>query len=228
MRNVSLVNDQVYHICNRSTENIEIFGVEEDARRFLKNLKNFNTTGESIRDFKRHPCRVSIDRGEPLVEVYAITLMPNHFHILAKQLLDNGITKWLHRTCNSFSHSFNLIRNRKGTLFMGRFKAIPVLENRQLFHLLVYIHSNPLDLAFPKWREGAVGDWSKARDFLNTYKWSSWGLYKNQMEVLDEIKQLVRINSLIEFINKSGGLESGIRDWGLRESDEFKDLFLEN
>ena len=132
-----------------------------------------------------------MDEGKPLVEVYAVTLMPNHFHILAKQLTDKGITKWLHRTCNSFSHAFNLIRSRKGTLFMGRFKAIPVLDNG--------------------------------------YPWSSLGMYSNDgIKVLDEIKQLIKTDFMLEFIKEYGGIEAGMRDWGAREFDEFEELFLEN
>ena len=70
MRNTPLVSGEIYHICNRSTEGIEIFGTADDAKRFLKNLKVFNTTGESARDLKRHPRRVLMDIGEPLVDVY--------------------------------------------------------------------------------------------------------------------------------------------------------------
>lgn len=228
MRKIPLATGEIYHICNRSTEGIEIFKTEEDAKRFLKNLNDFNTTGESIRDLKRHPRRTSVDEGDQLVEVYAIALMPNHFHILAKQLIKNGVTKWLQRACNSFSHSFNLIRKRKGTLFMGRFQAVPVLENRQLFHLLVYIHSNPLDLIFPNWRQGTVKNWPKAKSFLNNYPWSSWGVYNKKSEVLKEIRQLIRADDLLSFINEYGGLEAGMRNWGMRELDEFNDLFLEN
>ena len=228
MRSAPLVTGEIYHICNRSTEGIEIFCAEGDARRFLRNLKDFNTTGESARDLKRHPRRILIDQGEPLVEVYAVTLMPNHFHILAKQVIDGGITKWLHRACNSFSHSFNLIRKRKGTLFMGRFKAISVLENRQLFHLLVYIHSNPLDLIYPAWRQGTIKNWSRAKLFLNDYPWSSWGIYNKSGKTSEEIKQLVNIADLSGFTKEYGGLEVGMRNWGMREMEEYCDLFLEN
>lgn len=64
MRKIPLATGEIYHICNRSTEGIEIFKTEEDAKRFLKNLNDFNTTGESIRDLKRHPRRTSVDEGD--------------------------------------------------------------------------------------------------------------------------------------------------------------------
>ena len=227
MRKTAITTGEIYHICNRSTEGIKIFSSAGDARRFLRNLKAYNTTGEGLRGMNRRPRKVIVEEGDPLVEIYAIVLMPNHFHLLVKQLVEGGITKWMQRSCTSFSHSFNLIRNRKGTLFMGRFQAVPVLEAKQLFHLFVYIHSNPLDLAFPDWRNGKINNWVKAKLFLDSYRWSSFGLYVDGTKTVDEIKQLVSNAAFQKFISEWGGLENGIRDWGLRELEELTFILLE-
>lgn len=225
MRTTSFVTGDIYHICNRSTEGISILRDFNDAKRFLKTLDVFNTTGEGLRGFARHPRKKVIHT--PLVEVYTITLMPNHFHLMVKQLMENGISRWMQRSCSSFSHSFNLVHDRKGSLFMGPFRAISVLEDEQLFHLLVYIHANPLDLIFPQWREGGVRNWQEAKNFLKTYRFSSLGLYHPGFEVAEEIKTLVNPKPFQKFLSEWGGIEKGIRDWSSRDFEDMQALSLE-
>lgn len=225
MRTNPLITGNIYHICNRSTEGIPILESFTDAKRFLKTFNAFNTTGEGLRGFIRHPRRKI--RDVPLVEVYAITLMPNHFHMLAKQLVENGISRWMHRCCNSFAHSFNLTHNRKGTLFMSRFQAVSVLEDEQLFHLFVYIHANPLDLLFPQWREGDIKDWLQAKKFLKNYIFSSLGLYAPDFEVAEGVKALVNAAPFKKFLSEWGGVEKGIRNWSSRTLEDVQGVLLE-
>lgn len=164
---------------------------------------------------------------EPLVEIYAFALMPNHFHICVKSLVDDGISIWLQRACNSYARYYNIKYHRKGILFMGRFQCVPVTEDRQLFHLFVYIHANPLDLVVPQWREGMIDDWQAARLFLRSYRWSSFNLYANSAEVIPEIKQLVSSVFPSEVLASWGGLENGIQNWSQRDYEESKNIFLE-
>lgn len=110
---------------------------------------------------------------------------------------------------------------------MGRFRAIPVLEDEQLFHLFVYIHANPLDLILPQWREGGVKNWSKAKNFLKTYRFSSLGLYNPGYEVAEEIKTLVNPKPFQKFLLEWGGIEKGIKDWSSRDFEDMHESSLE-
>ncbi|MDO8523258.1 MAG: hypothetical protein Q7S12_03195 [bacterium] len=227
MRKDPLITGEIYHICNRSTEGIPIFSEKADAKRFLSALAQSNTTGLSLRGARRMPNKIFGD-GSSLVEIYAITLMPNHFHICVKQLENNGITLWMHRTCNSFAKYFNIINERKGSLFMGRFKAVPITENRQLFHVLVYINANPLDLYAPGWRKGKINNWNAAKSFLNNYSFSSFGLVAGSTVLDENIKKLIFNNDFIKsFTKEYGGIENGVRDWSSRITDEYSNIFLE-
>jgi len=190
MRKNPLITGEIYHVCNRSTEGISIFSEKANTKRFLSVLVQSNTTGLSLRGVRRMPNKI-FDDGSPLVETYAITLMPNHFHICVKQLVNNGITLWMHRACNSFAKYFNIINERKGSLFMGRFKAVPIIENRRIFHVLVYINSNPLDLYAPEWRKGKIKNWNAAKSFLNNYQFSSFGLENDSIVIDENIKKLI-------------------------------------
>ena len=69
--------------------------------------------------------------------------MINHYHLLLKQIKNNGIFNFIRLLNNSYSHYFNTKYKRKGSLFEGRFKAARIENDAQLLHLSRYIHLNP-------------------------------------------------------------------------------------
>lgn len=89
--------------------------------------------------------------------------MPNHFHLLLKQVADNGISEFIGKISNGYTKYFNTKHNRVGPLLQGAFKAVPIETDEQLLHLSRYIHLNPF-----------VTELSKD---LNTYKYSSYREY---------------------------------------------------
>ena len=229
MRTEKLVTGQVYHICNRSTEGIPIFRQKGDAVRFLETLLLSNTTDMmTMRGVARTPGQYRNRRkSKPLVEIYALVLMPNHFHICARQLVENGISLWIQRVCNSHARFYNLKNARRGALFMGRFNAVLVEKDEQLFHLFVYLHANPLDLVMPEWREGNLRAWQKADKYLRTYPWSSHNLLIGKGDVHPIIRKLISPRFSKKIISSWGGLSQGIREWSQRDYEESKKLFLE-
>ncbi len=80
---------------------------------------------------------------EFLVEIIAFCLMPTHFHLLLKQIADNGISIFMSNLSNSYTRYFNTNHRRSGHLFQGKFKAIRIVNEEQLLHLSRYIHLNP-------------------------------------------------------------------------------------
>ena len=110
---------------------------------------------------------------------------------------------------------------------MGRFRATQVLKGSQLFHLLVYIHANPLDLLFKNWRVGQMSNWNKARGFLKQYQWSSLGLYSDGFEVAKGIKDLANTAEIKDSIAGWGSVERGIKNWSERAMEDIEDIVLE-
>jgi putative transposase len=100
------------------------------------------------------------------VDIICFCLMNNHFHLLLRQVTDNGITKFMTNFQNSYSRYFNLRHNRKGVLFEERFKSVLVETDEQLLHLSRYIHLNP-------YSAGMVKNISE----LENYFWSSYPEY---------------------------------------------------
>lgn len=69
--------------------------------------------------------------------------MPNHFHLLLKQKIENGIRDGISQLLNSYTKYINTKHDRVGPLFQGRYKSVPVVSDDQMIHLVRYILLNP-------------------------------------------------------------------------------------
>ncbi|MEK6953157.1 MAG: transposase [Nanoarchaeota archaeon] len=79
----------------------------------------------------------------PSVKIISYCIMPDHYHLLIKILLNNYLSKYINDLQNSFSRYFNIRFKRKGPLWQSRFRSIKVKTNEQLLHVSRYIHLNP-------------------------------------------------------------------------------------
>lgn len=178
MRKLKFNDNSIYHICNRGVEKRAIFLDEKDYYRFIHDLYEFNDTkpAENVyykNSYKPYETGTRKHERKKLVEILAFCLMPNHFHLLLRQLKENGISTFMNKL-GGYSMYFNKRYQRIGGLFQGRFKAVEVTKNEHFLYLPYYIHLNPLDLMEPTWREGAVKNLDGVLKFLESYRWSSY------------------------------------------------------
>lgn len=116
---------EYYHLYNRGVDKRSIFSGDYDKDRFMKTLYLANSDvpvriseipqGLPLRDIKK---------GNPIVSIGAYCLMPNHFHILIKEIQDEGISKFMNKLSTSHSMYFNKKNSRTGALFEDTYKAI--------------------------------------------------------------------------------------------------------
>jgi len=187
-RKQQFVNNEIYHIVLRGIDDNLIFKDKNDYYRGIFSIYEFNTT-KSVTIQSRRKIRATIkkklDRGpasiiderDKLVEVLAFCFMPNHFHLLVKQLKNGGITKFMSKVGTGYGRYFNKKYNRKGYVFQNRFSAIHIGDDEQLKTVFVYIHTNPTALIEPKWKEKGIKSPPKVIKFLGDYKWSSYPDY---------------------------------------------------
>lgn len=143
-RLIPFINEHYYHVFNRGVEKRKIFLDESDYKRFLQTLYYYQFSGPKPRFSTHKRFRLQdFNKNPKIVELTSYCLMPNHFHLLIKQIKNNGVQEIVRKVINSYTKYFNTRYKRVGHLFQGTFKAVPVETDEQLIHLSRYIHLNP-------------------------------------------------------------------------------------
>lgn len=187
LRKDKFVSGEYYHIYNRGIDKRIIFHDKQDKERFLMllyiansedNLKLDNLTHNLHKQYKEI---MSFKKGKQLVSIVGWCLMSNHFHILIKQDLEEGITKFMRKLGVGYSMYFNNKYKRQGALFGGPFKSKLIEDDRYFRKLFSYIHLNPLEIKFPQWEENiSLKNKSiEMENFLKSYIYSSYQDYIN-------------------------------------------------
>lgn len=145
-----------YHIYNRSINKENVFQEDTYCELFLRKCKKMIL---------------------PFFDIEAYCMMPNHYHFLArvKPLSDEilGKIKWegttksmkflqkeisyndflidqFKRLFQSFATIYNKEKGRDGSVFQKRFKRVLVKDEFKWYHILAYIHHNPIHHKFRK------------------------------------------------------------------------------
>lgn len=182
-----LVNGQIYHIVLRAVEGLKLFCNEKDFLRMIYNLFEFNDE-KSASSYSRALKKSNMARSDlaclvkkgrdKLVDILALCLMPNHIHVLMRQLGEDGISKFMKKIGTGYGLYYNKKYERSGHIFGGRYRAVLVKTNEQLRTVFAYIHANPVAIIFPGWKEKGIKDLKRAIKFLEEeYRWSSYADY---------------------------------------------------
>lgn len=191
-RKTPLVKDEIYHVFNRSVAHQPIFLTNKDYLRAYEVLSYYNNLNPPLRfsHFSRLSNSVKNEilegltkENQRIVQILAYCFMPNHFHFLIREIREKGITKFIRIFQNSYAKYFNTKTERNGSLFQSMFKAVRILTNEQLLHVVRYIHLNPVT-AF------ILND---IKD-LSTYLWSSYPIYINK-----QYSDVVNTNEILGF-----------------------------
>jgi REP element-mobilizing transposase RayT len=150
MRKTAFTEGEYYHIYNRGTERREIFSDQNDFARFVESLVEFNVR-EPIGSLLEHTFRkkrrllggrTSKEADQPLVNIVAYCLNPNHYHLILEPVAEKGIEKYMQRIGTGYTMYFNNKYQRTGALFQGKFKAIHIDSNAYLLHMSAYVNLN--------------------------------------------------------------------------------------
>ncbi len=176
-RKIKISIGEYYHIYNRGVEKRNIFQDINDQERFIKLLRLTNGQKSLVfRSVQGLPLD-TIDVGDRLVAVIAYALMPNHFHLLVREIVDGGISIYMEKLLTAYAMYFNKKHSRVGPLFQGTYKAEHVDHDEYLKYLFAYIHLNPIKLIQPHWKEEGIRHEKKVRQYLNAYRFSSYPDY---------------------------------------------------
>jgi len=191
-----LINNEIYHVVSRTVGDTEVFDDEKDFYRGIFSIYEFNNANsveirlrrqqrkkekvlESIEKAYGRPTSVdgtSVDRRDKFVEVLAFSFMPNHLHLILKQVKDDGIVKFMKKVNGGYAKYFNEKYNRKGHLF-NKFRAVYIKDDDQLKNTFVYVHTNLISLIETGWKEKGIANPEKVKEFLENNKRHSYPDY---------------------------------------------------
>lgn len=221
------VNGEIYHIFNRGVEKRSIFQQISDYFRFVFCLYECNDINPVIMRKRIGQRRKKKNIGDtyvifnkerkPLVEIIVFCLMPNHFHLVLRQLTDGGISLFMKKLGDAYVGYFNkkYQRTGMGSLFQGPFKAIYIETTDQLINLICYIFTNPIELLEKTWKEEGVKDYSKAINFLESYRWS------NYLDCIGgkNFPSVTQRNFLLKVFGGPDGLKKFVEGWILYKAE---------
>lgn len=212
---------QIYHIVKRGVDGREIFSKPQDASRFIFGLEFFNNRKNidlwnvlaSSKGVSDTPLRQRLEQERkkpqnPIVEILAFALMPNHIHIILREITERGISLFMQRL-SGYSRYFNHQYKRAGPLFGSRFKAVKVKDDIQLHTVFVYVHTNPVALWEPGWKEFQVKNPDAAIQKLEQYKLSSYSDYiGNQMH-----PTVIKRDFFLDFYGSEEKCRQAVENW---------------
>lgn len=200
MRNI--VTGDYYHIYSRAAHRITLFRDTKDYARFLFGLLHYQSpllfpqagryvrgydplTGFPIKDKDFE--NILRARG---VELVAFCIMGNHYHLIARELVEGGISRYMHRVNEAYAKYYNAKYDSSGHVFAGSFNSKHIAENEYLTHLSAYIHKNPADVKNWKGREEEY-PWSSLQDYTKENRWG--GLLATEI-ILDQFEGTLKSN----------------------------------
>jgi len=189
------------HAYNRGNKKAPIFFSRSDYWRFLWSLRFFNDE----RDIEKFASSLSglvafqkyaleklgprdwrdghntfewhaeLGEHKPLVEIISYCLMPNHFHLLLREIISGGISKFMRKLGIGYTTYRNVKSSEVGRIFQGQYKGKTVTDETYLQYLDAYIQViNPLEL-FEGGISAGLADFDKAFQFALDYPFCSLG-----------------------------------------------------
>jgi putative transposase len=142
----------VYHVISRGNYRADVFGTEKTKAAFLKCLEE-----------------ASVKSGW---RVHAWCVMSNHYHLCFTTPQPNLVEgmRWLQAT---FSMRFNRLRNERGHVFQGRYKAL-LVEPDAAGAVCHYIHLNPVRARVRPLETVALWPWTSLRALMDKRERPAW------------------------------------------------------
>lgn len=177
------------HVFNRGNRKQEIVRDEKDRWNFLQMLYYFNsdysppnpmrTLKESLKsNFNTRLIWPSEwPERKPLVNLHALVLKDNHFHLVLEELVEGGTTKFMQKLGTGMTNRFNTRYRETGRLFQGSYKARLIDDENYFRYLFVYLHVKNVFELYPGGFERALAHFDDAYDFSVGYPYSSLAHY---------------------------------------------------
>lgn len=201
MRKETFGVGDVVHVFNRGNRKQEIVRDDIDRWRFLQTLFYFNDEFSPENPFRTlnellgpdfNSGRVLIwpslwPERNKLVDILAVTLMDNHYHLVLQEIKEGGIARFMHKFGTGTTNRFNTRHKETGRLFQGPYKARRVGSDNYLKYLNVYLHIKNVFELYPGGMKKALNEFEDAYKFATHYPYTSLGGYIHNESNMREI-----------------------------------------
>lgn len=179
--------DSYVHAYTRGVKKLPIFRQYEDLQRLLFNFYYFNHTDrmpdnwkrelETLGDTMHFQWPEAWGERQPIVSILAFSIMPNHLHLMIKEIVEGGTSKFMHRVSMAYSKFINEKYGESGSLFQRPFKSRLVEGDVDFRNLAVYVMvKNPFEL-YPGGLRRAIQNFDDAYERMASDPFSSLGTY---------------------------------------------------
>jgi len=212
-KNRNFINNEIYHVTVRRQDGRLMFRDDDDYHRAVVSLTVFNDRQSvSIWNQRRRLVQGQTLHKIPLVEILAFCLMPNHMHLLLRQIVDGGISKFMQKFGSGYSRHYceKYPQKTRGHFFQNRFHSVHINNDDQLRTVFVYIHTNPIAVIMPNWKDQGVKNYRQALNFLSSqYRWSSYWDYLGR----SNFSAVTNRDFLLAVMGGNVNCQQAVNDW---------------
>ena len=146
------LNGKIYHVFDKTIDHRNIFADPKLGRLFLDLFRYYRSNKAIVRysHFLRMPGDLHREVEKQIkirkyfkIEILNYNLMPNHFHLVLKQMREKGIVRFVSDCLNSLTRFYNILNERKGPIFLPQFRSRQIITEEQFKHLMRYVDLNP-------------------------------------------------------------------------------------
>lgn len=176
----------IAHVIKRGARGLLIVRDKNEQERFVRGLCYLNDSfrdqfwDKATRDLGLGVRPENWPERKPLCDLLAWALLPNHFHLIVREISKGGIAKFMQRLCGSMSSYSNLKHKEKGSLFQGAYigRTADLRGDIYLKNLFVYVLVKNVFESHPK------GFMYALSNFDSTFEWGLKHSYSGLSEFM--------------------------------------------
>ena len=156
-------------------------------------------------DIKHYKQIIISKLKESNIEILAYCIMNNHTHLLIYSERSQYLSKYMQKVNISYSQYYNKKNKRVGYVFRDRYYSQDIVNERQLYTCMKYIHNNPVK--------------AKIVNVMQDYKYSSYNEFNGNKEVITEKGIKILFGTIKEYHKEFDRIHNE-----KKETEEFYDI----
>jgi putative transposase len=188
-RSTARAEGVAFHVMNRAVQNVTLFTAARDYECFLRTLSRAS--------------------GRFGIDLFAFCAMPNHWHLVVRPHGPEELPEFMRWVTQTHAQRWRLETRTtgRGAVYQGRYRWVPIQQDRHFLHVCRYVERNPLRAALVARAEqwpwssahvsvGGICTGPRLADWpvLRLARWADLLNEPQAPSVLGEIRRCVRRN----------------------------------